>query len=170
MPTSGPHQQNQPLYTQQRKDNPLTTQAWNTYNYNGTDTFSRTIQQSLEQGVASGKTTACQWGIFPNQFNMLPLEKQKNGTDYDNPVSQTDTGHFGKSTTRQQPALQLEISSEAPNEYIAALQRALNQVPVTTPVQYQLQAANFQDKNPKWGSPSTQILPDSKPQGTCKES
>ena len=90
MPTLGHHQQNQPLYTRQRKDNPLTTQAWNMSNYNGTDIFNRTTQQSLEQGMASGKTTACQWGIFPNQFNMLPLLKvQKNGTDCDyNPVTQ----------------------------------------------------------------------------------
>lgn len=166
---SGPIQQQQPLFIQKRHENPSAPAAYNMYS--GTQIFSRTSQQSLEQDTVAGKRTV-QLGNFPQQS--VPLSgKQENGTYF---VVQ-GVGAGKSSIAEQQPSFQVvqqPISSAAPAQYVnlqvsgVASQQSVEQVPVVTtwPVQQQVELT---DATALLGSSSKQNLPTSVPQGKEKK-
>ncbi len=130
--------------------------------YRGTQVFSRTSHQSLDQGMIAGKKTV-QLGSFPQPSVLLPV-RQENGTYF---VVQEGLG-AGKSTmAEQQPSFQVvqqQISLAAPTQNVnlpvsgVALQQLVEQVPV-------LEQAELADATALLGSSSKQNSPTSVPQG-----
>lgn len=165
-------QQKEPSSVQTRQDTwNLSVPAANNYMHNGTQIFSKALQQSLEQDRTPEKRTV-PWERFLQQSTctlacMSTSRKLENGTSSES-VSIFESPDCGKSPSEnlQHGFISSATSTQKSNLQVKSLAapQSVTEDSLTNPVQHHCQA-DLSNKLTTWGSSSKQSMPTSVIQG-----